>query len=71
MDSKIKVKVGDSVMYNSGEIVVDEEGIPLIVIDIKKYYVPIEDAICVFYNNGAFDFLDQVTPTPPLLLELL
>jgi DNA-binding beta-propeller fold protein YncE len=62
MDLKRKVKVGDSVMYEDGEVAVDEDGNLLIVVSI--------DRDRVYYTYGEFDYLDNVYPVPLLLKEL-
>lgn len=67
MGSKRKVRVGDFVMYKDGYIVKNDDGIPLRVVEIKKYY----SNKCVFYIDGNFDLLHSVQPVPELLLELL
>ena len=67
MDSKKEVKVGDFVMYDNGQIVMNEDGIPLRVVEIRKHY----NNKCVFYIDGEFDFLNSVYPVSGLLLELL
>lgn len=67
MDSGREVRVGDFVMYEDGHIVMNDDGVPLRVVEIKQHY---KDK-CVFYIDGEFDFLHSVYPVPELLLELL
>lgn len=70
MDSRKEVKVGDYVMYvETGEIVCSEEGTPLRVIKIKPY--TLKSVLCVFYQDGGFDYLANVQTVPSLLMELL
>lgn len=67
---KNKVVVGDIVCYiETNEVVTNEDGNPLIVIDIK--YNRVVGSLCVFYNNGAFDYYSQVKKCPKLIMELL
>lgn len=69
MASKKEVKVGDFVQYiDNGELVCDENGTPLRVIQIKPYGVPTVD--CVFYSQGSFDYLSNVQTASSLMLEL-
>lgn len=65
----MNVERGDKVMYSDGRVVCDEDGFPVIVIDIK--YHPTLVRLCVFYENGDFDYLEDVEKCSPLLLELL
>lgn len=62
-----RVRVGDYVQYDNGEVVCDEDGTPLRVIEIKNHY----NRECVIYNTGQFDFLADVEKADPLLVELL
>jgi hypothetical protein len=68
MDSEKEVEVGDFVMYSNGDIVSNEDGVPLRVVEIIRH--PLGD-ICVYYIDGQFDFISDIKPAPKLLLELL
>lgn len=70
MDSKKEIEVGDYAQYRDGSgVVLDEDGVPLMVIEITKHRVL--GYRCVFYNNGSFDFLRDVEKATPLMRELL
>lgn len=68
MDSEKEVEVGDFVMYSNGDVVSNEDGVPLRVVEIRQHPL---GYICVYYIDGQFDFISHVKPAPKLLLELL
>ena len=68
MDSKKEIEIGDYVIYkDSGEVVCDDVGDPTKVVKFKKKFA--RDA--VMYEDGHFDFLNDIEKASPLLLELL
>lgn len=68
MDSKKEIEIGDYVIYNdSGEVVCDDAGDPIKVIKFRKIFA--RDA--VMYEDGNFDFLNDIEKASPLLLELI
>jgi hypothetical protein len=72
MGLKNEIKIGDSVLYkDSGEFVYslwDGEYTPTlsIVVGIRS----IGSRLCVVYDDGGFDYYEQVQTIPSLLLEL-
>lgn len=70
MASKREVKVGDFVEYKDGQgVVCDSDGVPLRVIEIKRHDTL--GKLCVYYNNGNFDYLKSVKKVSSLVWELM
>lgn len=70
MDLKKEVKVGDFVQYTDEDgVVIGDDGKLLRVIEIFKHKV--FGDMCVGYEDGKFDFLNNVEKADPLLLELI
>ena len=68
MDSKEEISIGDYVMYtDTMRIVTDEDGNPLKVIGfISEMFLP-----AIRYENGEFDWTENIMKAPSLLLELI
>lgn len=69
MDSKKEIEIGDYVIYNdSGEVVCDAD--TKCPIKVIAFTIQGRKPIAI-YQNGEYDFIENLEKASPLLLELL